>query len=82
MANTTLSIPSQTPICNPKNGVVNQEWRLWFNKLYQRAGGSDAPSNDDISQQVETNKQDIINLTEIVNNVETDINNLQNIALY
>ena len=22
MANTTLSIPSQTPICNPKNGVV------------------------------------------------------------
>ena len=77
MANTTLSIPSQTPICNPKNGVVNQEWRLWFNKLYQRAGGSDAPSNGDISQQVETNKQDIINLTEIVNNVETDINNLQ-----
>ena len=77
MANTTLSIPSQTPICNPKNGVVNQEWRLWFNKLYQRAGGSDAPSNGVISQQVETNKQDIINLTEIVNNVETDINNLQ-----
>ena len=77
MANITLSIPSQTPICNPKNGVVNQEWRLWFNKLYQRAGGSDAPSNGDISQQVETNKQDIINLTEIVNNVETDINNLQ-----
>ena len=77
MANITLSIPSQTPICNPKNGVVNQEWRLWFNKLYQRAGGSDAPSNGDISQQVETNKQDIINLTERVNNVETDINNLQ-----
>jgi len=80
MANTTLSIPSQTPICNPKNGVVNQEWRLWFNKLYQRAGGSDAPSNGDISQQVETNKQDIINLTERVNNVETNKQDIINLT--
>lgn len=78
MANTILSIPSQTPICNPKNGVVNQEWRLWFNKLYQRAGGSDAPSNGNISQQIEINKQDFIYLTERVNNAETDINNLDN----
>lgn len=77
MANTTLSIPSQTPICNPKNGIVNQEWRLWFNKLYQRAGGSDAPSNGDISQQIEINKQDFIYLTERVNNAETDINNAE-----
>lgn len=49
MANVIISIPGNTPICNPSNGILNQEWRLWFNKLYQRTGGSDAPGNADIA---------------------------------
>lgn len=80
MLNVKLSIPGDTPICNPQNGRLNQEWRLWFNKLYNRAGSDDAPSNLDLANSVSQNTVDISTLKENVNTITTDLNNLTDIV--
>ena len=80
MPNVKLSIPGDTPICNPQNGRLNQEWRLWFNKLYNRAGSDDAPSNLDLANAVNQNTVDITTLKENVNTLTNDLNDLTNIV--
>lgn len=84
MANTSISIPSGTPICNPSTGVVNQEWRLWFNKVYQRLGGNDAPNNNVLDSDIIKTNENLLRLTERVvineNDIEVlklDVNNIK-----
>ena len=80
MPNVKLSIPGDTPICNPQNGRLNQEWRLWFNKLYNRAGSDDAPSNLYLANAVSQNTVDITTLKEKVNTLTNDLNDLTDIV--
>lgn len=67
-----ISIPSNTPISD-KNGVVSQEWRLWFNKMYNRSGGSTALSNNELDVLIKGNTASTITLSNRVTTSEQDI---------
>lgn len=79
-----LSVPGSTAITDGK-GVLKQEWRLWFNKIYQRLGGDAAYSNTDledfiinINSQVDTINTTITTLQTELNNVSDEIILIQN----
>ena len=79
-----LSVPASTAITDGK-GVLKQEWRLWFNKIYQRLGGDAAYSNTDledfiinINSQVDTINTTITTLQTELNNVNDEITLIQN----
>lgn len=79
-----LSVPGSTAITDGK-GVLKQEWRLWFNKIYQRLGGDAAYSNTDledfiinINSQVDTINTTITTLQTELNNVSDEITLIQN----
>ena len=77
-ANIRLSIPGDTPIVNKNNGRLNPEWKIWFTNLHKRTGGTDAPSNNDLSDQVNINTADITTLKSDVANNNASINALNN----
>ena len=70
-----LSVPGSTAITDGK-GVLKQEWRLWFNKIYQRLGGDTAYSNTDLEDFINNinGQVDTINLT--IATLQTQLNNV------
>lgn len=82
-----LSPPSSTSISDNK-GNLKAEWRLWFNKLYQRLGGDSAYSNvdledfinnivgqvDDINKQVAILETQLTTVTADVDSIKLQIN--------
>lgn len=72
MYKSKLSIPGQTPICN-SDGTLKNEWRIWFNALYERTGGYEAISNDEIERIITNHDSEIKIITEQLINIEESL---------
>lgn len=50
MADPIYFAPIRTRVVDPANGLMSREWYLFFQALWLRVGGADAPSSDDLTQ--------------------------------
>lgn len=74
MAKSKLSIPGQTPICNFPDGTLKQEWRIWINALYERTGGYEAISNDELERIMNKHTAEINEIMENLVIIEKTLN--------
>lgn len=42
-------LPPRVPLTDPRTGLMARDWYLFFQQLYDRVGGANAPSNDDLA---------------------------------
>jgi hypothetical protein len=45
--------PIRTPFVDPATGIINRQWYLFLLALFNRVGGTIAPSTDDILESVD-----------------------------
>jgi hypothetical protein len=48
-------IYSGVPLVDPKTGVISRPWWQFFNSLYSRVGGPNAPSNNELEAMINVN---------------------------
>lgn len=50
MSNPIYFAPYKVALVDPRTGIINREWYLFFQALWQRSGGAIGQSNDDLLQ--------------------------------
>jgi hypothetical protein len=50
MAEPIYFAPLRVPLVDPRTGLMAREWYLFFQALWLRSGGTDAPTSDDLLQ--------------------------------
>ena len=68
-------IPHKVPVIDPKTGLVSAPWSKWFLFIFERAGGTIAPSND--SFDLGTLTDDVNDLQTLTSNHEIRIDTLE-----
>lgn len=53
--------PFKTPLIDEKTGLLTNPWTAWFREMFERVGGSSAPSS---------------NLLALIENLQTDVDAL------
>lgn len=49
MAEIVPPLPYKTPMVDQR-GIVSEPWSKWFRQLFQRIGGTEAPSNSELGE--------------------------------
>lgn len=50
MAEPIYFAPLRVPLVDPRTGLMAREWYLFFQALFLRTGGTNAPTSDDLLQ--------------------------------
>lgn len=42
-------VPPRVPLTDPRTGIISREWYLFFQGVFDRIGGANAPTPEDLS---------------------------------